>query len=78
MNNHDMSDWRPMEDAPRDGLSIIGLYDDGQEAAIMWSDRPVCMLGSRCGGYPPGWATDGTDTDRNLPMDPPKVWRPFI
>lgn len=68
--------WLPIEDAPHDGSSIIGLYDDGDEAAIMWSDRPVCMLGSRCGGYPAGWATDGTDTDYNLPMDTPKAWRP--
>ena len=68
--------WLPLEDAPRDGTSIIGLYDDDEEAAIMWSERPVCMLGLRCGGFPAGWATDGTETDRNLPMDAPKAWRP--
>lgn len=68
--------WLPMEDAPRDGSSIVGLYDDG-EAVIMWSERPVCMLGSRCGGYPAGWATNGDGVDRNLPMDAPKMWRPF-
>lgn len=69
--------WFPMEDAPMDGTSIIGLYDDC-EAAIKWSKRPVCMLGSRNGGHPPGWATDGSETDNNLPMDAPKAWRPLI
>lgn len=67
--------WNSMEDAPRDGTPIVGLYDDGEEAIIRWSDRPVCILGSRNGGYPPGWATAGNDTDYNLPMDIPKAWR---
>ena len=66
--------WLSMEDAPRDGTGIIGLYNDG-EAMIVWSKRPVCMLGPVNGGYPPGWATYGPDTDSNLPMDAPKAWR---
>lgn len=68
--------WQPIETAPRDGTSILGLYEDG-ESLIMWSECPVCMLGLPNGTFPPGWATDGTDTDRNLPMDPPKAWRPL-
>lgn len=67
--------WLNMESAPRDGTSIIGLYEDGV-AVIRWSERPVCMLGERCGGYPPGWATCGSETDSNLPMDDPKAWHP--
>lgn len=68
--------WFPMKDAPRDGTVIIGLYDDG-EALITWSKCPVCMLGTPHGTFPPGWATAGNDTDRNLPMDEPKAWRPL-
>lgn len=71
-----MQNWNDnLEDAPRDGSSIIGLYEDDEECAIMWSDNPVCMLGSRCGSFPEGWATDGTETDYNLPMDPPIAWK---
>lgn len=66
--------YQPMETAPRDGSTIIGLYDEG-EAHIFWSDRPVCMLGTRCGGYPPGWATNGDGVDHSLPVDAPKAWR---
>ena len=69
-----MCKWLDMESAPKDGESIIGLYEDG-ESHIFWSERPVCMLGSRCGGFPSGWATDGTETDYNLPMDAPLKWR---
>ena len=73
-----MQNWNDdMDDAPRDGSSIIGLYSDDEECAIMWSDRPVCMLGSRNGRFPEGWATDGTETDANLPMDEPLAWRPI-
>ena len=65
--------WQPMETAPRDGTSIVGKYPD-TECMIRWSDRPVCMLGPINGGYPAGWATDGSETDRNLPMDTPEAW----
>jgi hypothetical protein len=75
MNN----EWQEMEDAPVDGTVIIGHYGlDGDEALIFWSDNPVCILGSRCGSFPEGWATAGNDTDYNLPMDPPKMWKPYI
>lgn len=71
----DNMNYQPMNTAPKDGQTIIGLYDDGTEARIFWSDRPVCMLGNRCGGFPEGWATDGSETDYNLPMDEPLKWR---
>ena len=70
--------WRPMTEAPTCGKTIIGDYGDGEECRIFWSDRPVCMLGSRCGGFPEGWATDGTETDYNLPVDVPIQWRECI
>ena len=67
--------WRPMSEAPTDGETIIGRYEDGSECLIFWSNRPVCMLGTRCGGFDAGWATDGSETDYNLPMDEPNDWR---
>ena len=73
-NKTESTQWQTMETAPKDGTTIIGLYDEG-ESGIFWSDRPVCMLGSRCGGFPEGWATDGSDCDYNLPMEEPLKWR---
>ena len=71
-----MENWNDnIDDAPRDGTPIIGLYDD-DECEIYWSERPVCMLGSVNGGFPPGWATHGDETDFNLPMDEPQAWLP--
>ena len=68
----------PMDVAPKDGTEIEGFYD-GLPAIVMWSQRPVCMLGERCGGFPPGWAVGHSDPncDTNLPMDPPEFWRPY-
>lgn len=76
MSNHTQDScfcWQPMDAAPKDGTTIVARYEDGP-SRIRWSQRPVCMLGSRCGGFPPGWATDGSETDGNLPMDPPQGW----
>ena len=71
-----MQNWNDdLDSAPQDGTPIIGLYDGADECEIYWSDRPVCMLGERCGGFPAGWATHGNDTDFNLPMDAPEAWR---
>ena len=70
-----MSKWFPMSEAPTCGKSIIGFYENDGEAAIFWSERPVCMLGSVNGGFPEGWATDGTETDYNLPMEAPIKWK---
>jgi hypothetical protein len=69
-------EWLDMDKAPRDGTPIIGNYG-GDECGIFWSDNPVCILGPRNGSFPEGWATDGTDTDYNLPMDEPESWKEY-
>ena len=57
---------------------IRQVIEDIEGGTVFWSDRPVCMLGSRNGGFPPGWATGHhCGTDYNLPVDPPRLWRPF-
>jgi hypothetical protein len=70
------NEWKNMESAPVDGTGIIGKYGD-DECGIFWSDGPVCILGPRNGGFPEGWATDGKDTDRNLPMYTPDGWKEY-
>ena len=66
---------KSIETAPRDGRELIGVYENGEEVSMVWSRRPVCMLGQRNGGFPAGWATSGRDTDRNLPIDEPHYWK---
>lgn len=70
--------WQPIATAPRDGSTIEVSYDkEGKETCLaMWSENPICMLGSRTGSFPPGWATPPeADCDTNLPLDPPLMWR---
>lgn len=72
--------WQPIETAPKDGQSIEVSYDESgaERCYAFWSDNPVCMLGRRNGSFPPGWATaPESDCDTNLPLDPPKYWRPI-
>lgn len=61
--------------APRDGSEIVGVYENGEEVSMFWSERPVCMLGAINGGFPEGWAATGAETDRNLPIDEPPYWK---
>lgn len=73
--------WRTMETAPKTGETIEISYGDGSDPGdncfACWSDKPICMLGPRNGTHKPGWATPcGGNTDSNLPLDPPKLWRP--
>lgn len=71
-------EWKPIETAPKDGRTIEVAHDaEGTEISLaFWSQRPVCMLGNRCGGFPPGWATaiEG-NTDTNLPLSEVVMWR---
>jgi hypothetical protein len=72
-------EWRPIAEAPRDGTEIEGFDEIGQSCGVvMWSNRPVCMLGPINGGHKPGWATGfSSDTDANLPVEAPVRWRPL-
>ena len=66
-----------MDSAPLDGTTIVGIYEDG-ECLIFYSDNPVCILGSRNGSFPAGWATaPEADVDTNLPMDEPDGWEEY-
>jgi hypothetical protein len=69
--------WQPIDTAPRDGTSIevnYGTVENPEVCLAVWSERPVCMGGPLI-RYPPGWATNGDETDSNLPLDPPNYWR---
>ena len=82
MSMEDALIWRTMETAPKDGRDIEISYGDGSNAEdnclAFWSERPVCMGGPTV-MHKPGWATAGNDKcDKNLPLDPPKLWRPGI
>lgn len=74
-DTREINDWNPyMEMAPRDE-NIVGLIN-GDEVAMVWSEKPICMLGPRNGTFSPGWATPiGGSTDSNLPLDEPVAWR---
>ena len=62
--------WKPFDTAPKTGEEIIARDEEGNEEYIFWSDRPVCMLGSRNGGHSPGWAVGFSgEADTNLPLD---------
>lgn len=65
--------WKPMDDAPKDGVVIEGLYDSGP-ILIRWAERRQCMLAGVGGGngyFGPGWEDDFN----HLIMDPPMAWR---
>lgn len=74
-------EWKDIDSAPKDGTTIVANYgtlEQPETALICWSQRPVCMLGNRNGGFPPGWATSpDSEADTNLPMDPPIYWAEY-
>lgn len=64
-----------MPEAPKDGTSIWGLYEDGAEVLILWADKRKCILTSISGGnksFGSGWEDDLN----HLVMDEPMKWRP--
>lgn len=72
------TEWKPIGTAPKSGITIEVSYGDGSDESenclAFWSERPVCMGGATV-MIPAGWATAGNETDKNLPLDEPKLWR---
>lgn len=72
--------WNPISTAPKTGETIEISYGDGDNhednCLAFWSDARVCMIGMPNGSCGPGWATPiESDTDTNLPLDEPNLWR---
>lgn len=71
-------EWQLIGTAPKSGITIEVSYGDGSDESenclAFWSKRPVCMGGATV-MIPAGWATAGNETDKNLPLDEPKLWR---
>lgn len=67
--------WLPMETAPHDGSTIVGLYENGDEVELSWaSEGRTCMLASvapGAGTFGPGWE----DIENRLVADTPIAWR---
>lgn len=72
-----MSEWQPIETAPKDGTMIRVAYNDDLinfEDGVYWqSEGRHCLLGSRAGALPPGW----TSSDVGLPVDEVTHWMPL-
>lgn len=67
--------YRPISEAPKDGSSILALYE-GEECEIRWAEQRQCMLAGVGGGngyFGAGWE----DMELGLITDEPEFWRPF-
>lgn len=76
------TEWQTMANAPKHEAIEVHYGKDENEiidlSVAIWSDQPVCMLGSRNGCFNQGWATAaGYGVDSNLPIDTPNFWRPI-
>ncbi len=71
----------PIATAPRNGRAIIGIWPDGSELEIRWSEQRRCML-AYSPGAAPGAGTFGAgweDVENGLVADldgAPIGWRP--
>lgn len=64
----------PIEQAPKDGTEIIGIYKDGEEESMVWNDDRYCMLGRRAGSYPEGWSSANPEVDSHLPLNDAEIF----
>jgi len=60
-----MSEWQPIETAPKDGAWIIvyGPHDYGDVRIARWESRPQYT-----------WVNDGPDTQRRVPSGEQSRW----
>lgn len=74
-----MSEWQPIETAPKDGTRLL-LWDPGREVAVSgyWHDEPEVSTPTV---WEPGWAWWVSDSDVLMwdsgPHDAPSHWMPF-
>lgn len=67
--------WQDMDEAPRDGTAIVGLYENGEECLVRWAETRRCMLAGIGGGN--GYFDEGWECAENrLIVDDPIAWRP--
>lgn len=84
-----MSDWRPIETAPKDGRSVL-VYADGYDAmgyGVQWIGA-ACWTTMLLAGEPPHWMglpparhetetfPDGTSWQKPIPVTPTH-WMPL-
>ena len=83
-----MSDWQPIETAPRDGTEIqVAIPGHGADNIVAWLDGLECDEGTDCGGWcfvsdqePPDCWTDGicwASNEDGVPSVQPTHWRPL-
>ncbi len=69
-----MSEWnKNINEAPKDGSTIIGLFD-GNEIQIRFAKERKCMLADvamGAGAFGEGWE----DCENGLYVDGPEAWR---
>jgi hypothetical protein len=65
-------DRRPIEEAPRDGTAILGLYPDGTEDSLRWNDDRRCAGEGPMACQGEGWVSLDAG---GLPVDEPPEWQ---
>lgn len=70
-----MSDWQPIETAPRD-RTAVHLFDPMLGRVWGWWDDATDDEGNPAAGYEPGWEVRGHDGDYIFGAEP-TLWHPF-
>lgn len=75
-----MTDWQPIETAPRDGTVILFLTEESRVESGCWVDAEI--LGSDAGWLSgSGWTMPGRSfgdpRHHHPPIDPPTHWMPL-
>jgi hypothetical protein len=64
----ELTEWRPMESAPRDGDAILLLENDGNKALAYWSPDAGAWVSAS--GYGSSFWADDDDYNGWLPLPP--------